>query len=68
MSLVLVALTAFALLLILAQRQRPRSIALWALALAAGMWLLPGPAKVAAPLVVILTLAIGESLASLRTR
>jgi hypothetical protein len=68
MSLVLVALTAFAMLLLLAQRQRPRSIALWAVALGAGMWVLPGSAKVAAPLVVILTLAIGESLASLRAR
>lgn len=66
--LVLVALTAFAMLLVLAQRRRPRSIALWVLALAVGTWLLPGPAKVAAPLLVILSLAAGESIASLRAR
>jgi hypothetical protein len=68
MSLVLVALTLFALLLILAQRQRPLAVALWIVGLAVSEYALPGPAKVAAPLIVVLTLAVGESLAGFRTR
>ncbi len=68
MSLILVALTLFALLLMLAHLQRPLIIALSVAGLAAGLFLLPGPAKVAAPLVAILSLALSESLAGLRTR
>ena len=68
MFLILVALSLFAVLLILAHLRRPRSIAFWIGALAVGLYALPGPSKVAAPLAVILTLALAESLAGLRTR
>jgi hypothetical protein len=68
MSLILVALTVFALLLMLAHLQRPLALALSVVGLAAGLFLLSGPAKVAAPLVAIASLAVSESLAGFRSR
>ena len=67
MSLILVALTFFALLLMMAHLRSPVAIAVWIGVLAFGLYLLPGNAKVAAPLAAILTLAVTESLAGLRT-
>lgn len=66
MSLVSVALTLFAVILILAQVQRRTVLALSIGALALALYVLPGPAKVAAPLAAILTIGLGESIASLR--
>ena len=62
---VLAALTLFAVVLILAHDRRPWPRAFWIAALVAVLYLLPGPAKVAAPLGAILGLALGESLASI---
>ena len=67
MSLILVALTLFAVVLILAHLRRPLAITGGIGSLALGLYLLPGPAKVAAPLAAILTLALTESIAGLRT-
>lgn len=66
MTMILVALTLFALVLILAQIRRPATAALWIGALAIALYMLPEPAKVAAPLAAILTLGLADSLASLR--
>lgn len=67
MPLILVALSLFAVLLMMAHLRSAVAIALWIGVLAGGLYLLPWTAKVAAPLATILTLAIGESLAGLRT-
>jgi len=66
MPLILAALTLFAVLLMLAHLRSTVAIAVWIGALFLGLYLLPGSAKVAAPLVAILSLAVGESLAGLR--
>jgi len=66
MVLILVALTLFAVLLMLAHLRSPVAIAVWIGVLTLGLYLLPWNAKVAAPLVTILSLAVGESLAGLR--
>jgi hypothetical protein len=66
MSLVSAALTLFAVVLILAQVQRRTTLALSIGGLALALYVLPGPGKVAAPLAAILTIGLGESLASLR--
>jgi hypothetical protein len=66
MSLILFALTLFAVVLMMAHLRRPGAIALWVAVLVLGLYLLPGPAKIAAPLAAILTFALGESLAALR--
>jgi hypothetical protein len=66
MSLILVALTVFALVLMMAHLRKRTAIAGWVGGLLLALWILPGPAKIAAPLAVILSLALGESLASLR--
>jgi hypothetical protein len=66
MSLILIALTLFALVLMMAHVRRPMAVASWLGMLVIALYLLPGPAKVAAPLAVILGLAITESVASLR--
>ena len=66
MSLILVALTVFAVVLMMAHLRKRAVIAGWIGGLAVGLWILPGPAKIAAPLAVILSLALSESLASLR--
>ncbi len=68
MTMILVALTLFALVLIMAQIRQPSAAASWVAALAFGLYLLPGPAKVAAPLAAILMLGLSESIASLRPR
>ncbi|MBP1689847.1 MAG: hypothetical protein H6Q34_420 [Deltaproteobacteria bacterium] len=67
MSLILFALTLFAVLLMMAHLRSPVAIAVWIGVLAFGLYLLPGNAKVAAPLAAILTLALTESIAGLRT-
>ena len=67
MSLILVALTLFAVLLMMAHLRRRLAIAVWIGVLTLGVYLLPGPAKVAAPLAAILTLALTESIGGLRT-
>ena len=66
MSLILVALTVFALVLMMAHLRKRSVIAGWIGGLVVALWILPGPAKIAAPLAVILSLALSESLASLR--
>jgi hypothetical protein len=66
MSLILAALTIFAVVLMMAHLRKRAAIAGWVGGLALGLWILPGPAKIVAPLAVILSLALGESLASLR--
>lgn len=68
MSLILVALTVFALVLVMAHLRKRSAIAGWIGGLLVGLWILPGPAKIAAPLAVILSLALSESVASLRSR
>jgi hypothetical protein len=68
MTMILVALTLFALVLILAHIPRRGTAALWIGALAIALYMLPGPAKVAAPLAAILTLGLSDSIASLRPR
>lgn len=68
MSLISAALSLFAIVLILAHVQRRGPLVLWIGGLLLALYLLPGPAKVAAPLLAILTLGLGESLASLRPR
>jgi hypothetical protein len=67
MSLISAALTLFALLL-LTQIERRRERAVWLGGLAVALYLLPGRAKVAAPIAVILTLGLSDSIASLRPR
>ena len=67
MSMILVALTLFAVLLIMAHLRRRLAITVWIGVLTLSLYLLPGPAKVAAPLAAILTLALTESIAGLRT-
>ncbi|MEO6028742.1 MAG: hypothetical protein ABIR79_17905 [Candidatus Binatia bacterium] len=66
MPLILVALTLFALVLVMAHLRKRTAIAGWIGSLVLALWILPGPAKIAAPLAVILTLALTESVASLR--
>lgn len=66
MSLILVALTIFALVLMMSHLRKRTAIAGWIGGLVLALWILPGPAKVAAPLAVILSLALSESFASLR--
>lgn len=66
MSLVSAALTFFAVLLILAHVQRRTALALSIGGLAFALYVLPEPAKIAAPLAAILTVGLGESIASLR--
>jgi hypothetical protein len=66
MSLILFALTVFALVLMMAHLRKRAVIAGWIGGLVLALWALPGPAKIAAPLAVILSLALSESLASLR--
>ena len=68
MMMILVALTLFALVLILAQIRQPGTAALWIGGLTLGLYMLSGPAKVAAPLATILMLGLSESIASLRPR
>lgn len=68
MTMILVALTLFALVLIMAQIRQPSTAATWVAAMMFGLYLLPGPAKVAAPLAAILMLGLSESIASLRPR
>jgi len=68
MSLIVVALTLFAVVLMMASLQRPRALVLWIAALAFSLYALPGPSKVAAPIAAILALGLAESLAGLRTR
>ena len=68
MALILFALTAFAFVLMMAHLRKRVAIAGWIGGLLLALWILPGSAKVAAPLATILSLALGESLASLRTR
>lgn len=68
MTMILVALTLFALVLIMAQIRQPPAAATWVGALLIGLYLLPGPAKVAAPLAAILMLGLSDSIASLRPR
>jgi hypothetical protein len=65
MAMILAALTLFALVLVMAQIRQPKTAAAYIAALAFAMYLLPGPAKVAAPLAVILMLGLSESIASL---
>lgn len=66
MSLISATLSLFAVLLMLAQVRRPVALAVWVGGLALGLYLLPEPTKVAAPLAAILTLGLGDSIASLR--
>jgi hypothetical protein len=66
MAMILAALTLFALVLVMAQIRQPKTAAAYIAALAFAMYLLPGPAKVAAPLAVILMLGLSESIASLK--
>ncbi len=66
MPLILAALTLFALVLMMAHLRKRTAIAGWIGGLVVALWILPGPAKIAAPLAVILTLALTESVASLR--
>ena len=66
MPLLLAALTLFALVLMMAHLRKRTAIVGWIGGLVLALWILPGPAKIAAPLAVILTLALTESLASLR--
>ena len=68
MSLVSAALTLFATILIVAHVQRRTALALSIGGLALALYVLPGPAQVAAPLAAILTIGLGESLAGLRPR
>jgi hypothetical protein len=68
MSLISAALTLFALVMILAQVQRRSTLALAIGGLLVALYVLPEAGKVAAPLVAILTLGLGESIASLRPR
>jgi hypothetical protein len=64
---VLVALTLFAVLLILAHDARPLPRAVWLGVLVVSVYALPGASKVAGPVGAILALALGESLASMRS-
>lgn len=66
MSLISAALSLFAVLVMLTQVQRRLTLAVWVGGLAAALWMLPEPTKVAAPLGAILALALGDSVASLR--
>jgi hypothetical protein len=66
MPLILVALTLFAVLLMLAHLRSTVATAVWIGVLGLGLYLLPWNVKIAAPLVAILSLAVGESLAGLR--
>jgi hypothetical protein len=68
MSLISVALSLLALVLMVAQARSRTALAGWLAGLAAGLYLLPGPAQVAAPLAAILTLGIRDSVTSLRPR
>jgi hypothetical protein len=68
MSLILAALTLFAVLLMLAQAPRQATLALWLGGLALALYLLPGSTKIAAPVGAILSLGLHESIASLRPR
>ena len=68
MTMILVALTLFALVLIMAQIRQPTAAATWVGLLGFGLYLLPGAAKVAAPLAAILMLGLSDSIASLRPR
>ncbi|MCC6763930.1 MAG: hypothetical protein IT293_04625 [Deltaproteobacteria bacterium] len=68
MSLISVALSLLAVALMLAQVRRRVVLAAWVAGLALGLYLLPGPAQVAAPLAAILTLGIRDSVTSLRPR
>ena len=66
MSLILATLTLFAVLLILVQAPRPAALALWIGGLALALYLIPGSAKIAAPIGAILSLGLHESITSLR--
>jgi hypothetical protein len=66
MSLISVALSLFAVILMLAHVRRRMVLAAWIGGLLLALYFLPGPAKVAAPLAAILSLAVGESIAGLR--
>lgn len=66
MSLISIALSLLAVVLMLAQVRRRIELVAWVAGLALGLYLLPDPAQVAAPLAVILTLGLRESVASLR--
>lgn len=68
MSLISVALSLFAVALMLAQVRGPAVRAAWLGSLAVGLYLLSGPAQVAAPLGTILALGIRDSVANLRPR
>jgi hypothetical protein len=68
MSLISAALSLFAVVLMLAHVRRRPVLAACIGGLLVGLWVLPGPAKVAAPLAAILSLGIGESIAGLRPR
>jgi predicted permease len=68
MSLISVALSLVAVGLMLAQVRRRVVLAAWVGGLALGLYLLPDPAKVAAPLAAILTLGLRDSVESLRPR
>jgi len=67
MSLILFALTLFAVVLMMAHLRNRVAIAVWLGVLAFGLYVLPGHAKVAVPLATILTLGLAESLSGLRT-
>ncbi|MCC6847146.1 MAG: hypothetical protein IT294_01500 [Deltaproteobacteria bacterium] len=68
MSLISIALSLVAVALMLAQVRRRAALAASVAGLALGLYLLPGPAQVAAPLVAIVTLGLRDSVASLRPR
>lgn len=68
MSLISVALSLFAIVLMLAHVRRRAVLASCIGALLLALYALPGPAKVAAPLAAILSLGVGESIAGLRPR
>ena len=68
MSLISAALSLFAIVLMLAHVRRRAVLAACIGALILALYVLPGPAKVAAPLAAILSLGIGESISGLRPR
>jgi len=68
MSLISTALSLFAIILMLAHVRRRLVLAGWIGGLVLALYFLPGPTKVAAPLIAIVSLGIGESIAGLRPR
>jgi hypothetical protein len=68
MSLISAALSLFAVILMLAHVRRRLILGAWIGGLVLALYLLPGPAKVAAPLGAILSLGVSESIAGLRPR